>query len=303
MDRIDFYISYGSKDISLAHDLKRFLLSLGKTAWMVPDDVPFGEKQFDAISDAFSRMDAFIVLLTETSIRSAWVMREISSAVSLKCRIIPVIFDGVMPDERQWFYLSRHQSIHVSSKDPNWASAIGPLIQAEGGTAQAVPVKEPPHSTESETFRKEQDVTVKPYDGKDPFIFISYSHQDTARVLPIIRRMQQDGYNVWYDEGIDPGTEWDNFIASRIEHCSHFIAMISKNFLDSDNCLDELALSRDLKIKRLLIYLEDITLPTALRMRHGRIQAVHHYSYHNNPEGFYNKLYQTREIEDCKSRN
>lgn len=114
--------------------------------------------------------------------------------------------------------------------------------------------------------------------------------------------MQKDGYNVWYDEGIDPGTEWDRFIADRIEGCSHFIAMISSNFLASDNCLDELALSRELKIQRLLVYLEDVPLPTELKMRHGRLQAIHHYRYESSPKEFFDKLYQTNQIEECRHR-
>ena len=41
-----------------------------------------------------------------------------------------------------------------------------------------------------------------PYEGPEPYIFVGYSHQDSARILPILDTMMHDGYRVWYDEGI-----------------------------------------------------------------------------------------------------
>ena len=49
-------------------------------------------------------------------------------------------------------------------------------------------------------------VYPNPYKGDRPFLFISYAHKDSERVLPIIRRLMAQGYRVWYDAGIDPGT-------------------------------------------------------------------------------------------------
>ena len=64
---------------------------------------------------------------------------------------------------------------------------------------------------------------IRPYDGKEGYLFISYSHKDMDRVMPIVSRIHELGYNVWYDEGIDPGTEWADTIALHIEECSIFI--------------------------------------------------------------------------------
>ena len=65
-----------------------------------------------------------------------------------------------------------------------------------------------------------------PYRGDQPYIFISYSHKDSRKVWPVIEQMQADGYRVWYDEGIDPGTEWDENIAAHVTGCDYFIAFI-----------------------------------------------------------------------------
>lgn len=45
------------------------------------------------------------------------------------------------------------------------------------------------------------------YKGKEKYIFVSYAHKDSAKVLPIIENMQHAGYRIWYDTGIKAGTE------------------------------------------------------------------------------------------------
>lgn len=111
-------------------------------------------------------------------------------------------------------------------------------------------------------------------DERKPFIFISYSHRDAEKVMVIVNRLYQEGYNVWYDGGIDPGTEWDENIAKHVQECSYFIAFISKNYLGSNNCKDELNYARDLDKEQLLIYLEEVELPGGMAMRLNRLQAI-----------------------------
>ena len=43
-----------------------------------------------------------------------------------------------------------------------------------------------------------KDVPVA-YKGEQPYIFISYAHKDSDVVLPIVAKLQQDGYRVWYE--------------------------------------------------------------------------------------------------------
>lgn len=120
-------------------------------------------------------------------------------------------------------------------------------------------------------------------------IFISYSHRDSDRVHPLIERMISDGFEVWYDEGIDPGTEWDENIAMHLKQCSGIIAFLSDNYLASDNCRDELNYARDLGKERLLVYLESVELPAGMAMRLNRIQAIHKYKY-KSEDAFYSEL-------------
>ena len=133
-------------------------------------------------------------------------------------------------------------------------------------------------------------MNLQAYRGNDPFIFASYAHADEALVEPIFSRILEEGYRFWFDAGIDPGTEWDENIASHIENCGYLIAFISKNYLASENCKDELNYARDLNKKRLLVYLEDVTLPGGMAMRLNRLQAIFRHKY-DDGEKFYKELF------------
>lgn len=138
----------------------------------------------------------------------------------------------------------------------------------------------------------------QPYDGNKPYIFISYAHRDSARALPIIERLCAQGYRVWYDQGIDPGTEWDENIAEHVENCGCFVALLSEHYLQSNNCKDELNFARDCEKERLIVYLEDVQLPKGLAMRINRLQAIFKYTYETD-EAFFEKLFSTPSLTPC----
>ncbi|MBE6552539.1 MAG: TIR domain-containing protein [Ruminococcaceae bacterium] len=139
------------------------------------------------------------------------------------------------------------------------------------------------------------------YNGNEPYIFISYAHKDNNTVYPVIDRMQRDGYRVWFDEGIDPGTEWDETIAEKIDGCGYFVAFISNNYIDSANCKDELKYARDLGKKSVLIYLEDVILTKGMAMRMNRIQSIFKHKY-DDEEEFYRKFYTSDGIDAFTSK-
>lgn len=138
----------------------------------------------------------------------------------------------------------------------------------------------------------------KPYRGQEPYVFLSYSHKDMPQALEIVETLQQAGYRVWYDEGIDPGTEWDENVARHVRGCDYFVALLSAQYLESSNCKDELNFARELEKPRLLVYLENIRLPDGMQMRLGRLQAIHKYRYKKADE-FYEKLFQTEGMSVC----
>ena len=127
------------------------------------------------------------------------------------------------------------------------------------------------------------------YKGDKPYIFISYAHKDTETVLPIISRLQRDGYRVWYDEGIAPGSNWDEYISSHLDRSCNVLSFLSEAYVRSQNCKDELALTRAKGKPVNIVYISDVQLSPGLRMRYGRIQALF---LNSMPEDeFFSRLY------------
>ena len=160
----------------------------------------------------------------------------------------------------------------------------------------AARVADPANHANAASARKKG---VRPYKGNDAYIFFSYSHKDTKEVLEVIGQLQASGYKVWFDEGITPGSEWDENIAHHIDASAYFIGYITKNYVDSQNCRDELNYARDLDKDRLLVYGEEVVLPKGMQMRMNRLQAIHRSRY-PEPESFYEKLFNADGIEKCK---
>lgn len=129
------------------------------------------------------------------------------------------------------------------------------------------------------------------YKGEEPYIFISYAHLDSELVLPIIARMQRDGFRIWYDEGIPPVEDWPQVLADRIDNCGFFLAFLSENYLASANCKDEIMYVRDRNKDHCLTYLSPVTLPGGMQLRLGRLQAIHWFAFTEADQAF-EKLYE-----------
>lgn len=80
----------------------------------------------------------------------------------------------------------------------------------------------------------------RPYEGKRPYVFISYSHRNTERVLPIIKSLHDGKLRLWYDEGIPAGNDWSSNIDARMRACGAVLFFRSKTALASANCFSEI---------------------------------------------------------------
>lgn len=87
----------------------------------------------------------------------------------------------------------------------------------------------------------------EPYSGSDPYVFISYAHKNSDTVLPLIHALQEQDVRIWFDEGIEAGTEWPEYIAERLENSYCVIAFLSEAFTESQNCRREINFTIDLK--------------------------------------------------------
>lgn len=129
-----------------------------------------------------------------------------------------------------------------------------------------------------------------PYEGKENYIFVSYSHMDSDKVMPVIRRWLEDGYRVWYDDGISPGTEWPEVIAQHLNDCELFVAFLSNSYMDSFNCKREIDFAVRKRKNFLTVFLEETELSLGVEMQISTVQSVDYYK--TTPEIFHEKFYQ-----------
>ena len=94
---------------------------------------------------------------------------------------------------------------------------------------------------------------MKAYEGNENYIFVSYAHADSETVVPIIEVMQSAGFRVWYDLGIEAGTEWPAYIEDHLNRCTRVIAFISPSAVESFNCRTEINYAL-MKKKEMLLY-------------------------------------------------
>lgn len=128
------------------------------------------------------------------------------------------------------------------------------------------------------------------YRGTAPYIFVSYAHSDKDMVYREIRRFTEDGFYIWYDEGIAPGADYEEQIGQAIKDCAAFVVMITPRSAVSKYVEYEIKYARRNDKNILPIYLERTTLGDGLDFTIGGLQAIHrfeitedeyHFKYYN----------------------
>lgn len=143
--------------------------------------------------------------------------------------------------------------------------------------------------------------TPTAYKGKEPYIFISYAHKDADTILPLIRGLQDRGFRVWYDAGIEAGTEWPEYIAEHLNGSTCVIAFLSRNSVDSHNCRREINFAIELRKDPLVVYMENLDLPLGLRMQLGTLHAMF-YRNHPSTASFLDTLAEAELLQSCRAK-
>lgn len=281
------FLSYSNKDVKGAEYVAGILEEHGFPCFMASRDMEHGANWGDTIQKAIQDAQILIVVAGEHTFDSHQIIREIATASQDgKSLLIASLAGPVSMGGNARYYLAYSPQYDMTSEE-----GVRDMLAKVAEIDQEFSAQNKGSASAGKPD--------KPYEGKEPYIFISYSHKDMSKVFRIIRRLQDEGYRVWYDEGIDPATEWDENIAQHIADCGYLIAFISNNYVASNNCKDEVNFARDLDKDRLLVYIEATSLPLGMSMRLRRLQAIHEYKYEDR-EDFYSKLLSASGIDKCK---
>ena len=116
------------------------------------------------------------------------------------------------------------------------------------------------------------------YRGNEPYVFVSYAHDDWKRVFPEIKRFNEAGFHVWYDEGIAPGQEWSDEIARALSNAAVFVVMLTPVSAPRENVLNEIDFALNESKPFLAIQLEKTELTPGMKLRTARKQAILKYN-------------------------
>ncbi|MDR1733025.1 MAG: toll/interleukin-1 receptor domain-containing protein [Synergistaceae bacterium] len=107
--------------------------------------------------------------------------------------------------------------------------------------------------------------------GEEPFVFVSYAHEDGYVVSSVIEGIVANGYKVWYDQGIDVTTIWTDEIAKAILGSRVFVVFVTKASMASHYVRSEVEFALDKNVKVIPIYLEgmDVMPPGLSLMLHS----------------------------------
>lgn len=90
------FLSYSSRDKQFAPRIAASLRAAGVRVWIDEGELKLGDSLIERIRDDIDQMDYLAVVLTPSSVRSAWVKREVDIAMNQeingkKVKVLPLL--------------------------------------------------------------------------------------------------------------------------------------------------------------------------------------------------------------------
>ena len=140
---------------------------------------------------------------------------------------------------------------------------------------------------------------IAAYEGNLPFIFVSYAHKDSREVFDLIEKLAARGYRIWYDEGIEPGSEWPENIANHLLRAEMVLAMITNDSMESVNCRREINYAMSKGKPLLSVVLEKTEIPAGMELQLSSQQSVLRYNFTDEVR-FLDKIESCSYMDPCK---
>lgn len=233
-----------------------------------------GEQQEEKIYEIIMKSDSFLLFWSLAASRSKWVKKEWTYALRERgldfFKIIPLEDPSIAPPPKEL------ASLHFMDKNLillNMQRSLGHRLSKD---------------TSANSFQAEIEPPFDAYEGKEPYLFVSYAHLDKRLVYPIIDDLNKQGVRIWYDEGIPAASDWIAEIADTIIKSACFLVFITPRALKSKHVRKEIDFADNKEKKMFVIYLEDTELPSQIEFQIGSIQALHRHKM--TKERFWKKL-------------
>ena len=137
----------------------------------------------------------------------------------------------------------------------------------------------------------------KPYEGNEPYVFISYCREDVELCNQILKFLAENGIRVWYDNAIHVGDMWPDVIASHLKKSSACILIMTDGFVRSINCNKELVFSYKHKIPTVPILLDGTNVSPGMDLM---ISAAQYIKIRRDGPLHVEKLLESKDILACQ---
>ena len=123
----DIFISYSSKQKSIADGVCRYLEEKGFKCWMAPRDIPVGSDYGDLIDDSIKACKVMVLVFSESASTSQWVKGEVNVAFSENKPILPFRVDET--DMKGSFRVMLNQ-MHWIDAYPDYSEKLPVLVKS-----------------------------------------------------------------------------------------------------------------------------------------------------------------------------
>lgn len=113
------FISYSSKDRTIANMVCALLEERGHRCWIAPRDIVPGTSWGEAIIDGLKGSSLFVLVFSQNANASPQILREVERAVHLGLPIIPFRIEDVLPERSLEYFMSV----------PHWLDALSPPVE------------------------------------------------------------------------------------------------------------------------------------------------------------------------------
>ena len=214
-----------------------------------------------AVSELISQSDMALIFLSSNYSQNDNLMLEEFAYASVVARkqFLPVWLDSL--DD----IVKSHKGDRklLSSLEMLTAKHPGATLERLGTALAEFEPDNPPYTPST------PQICEKPceaYEGNEPYIFISYAHDDAKQVYPVVKDIFEAGWDLWYDEGIKTTERYLPAIADHVHHCAAFVLMLSNRCIERPFVMDyELEYAKKLGVPIIPVLLEKLNPPSRAR--------------------------------------
>ena len=113
----DVFISYSSKEYEKVKEIKEYLEKNEISCWLAPDSIPKGSNYSKEVPMIIYGVKTFLLILSENSQKSPWVIREIEAARNCNLTIVAYEIESTKINENLAFYISDENLVKAYNEE------------------------------------------------------------------------------------------------------------------------------------------------------------------------------------------